>query len=331
MPYTIKINGADHAVDVDGDTPLLWVLRDVLGMTGTKFGCGMALCGACTVHLDGSRCAPASPRRSVGAAAITTIEAIGDDAGRARRSSRPGSTSRSSSAATASPARSCRRRRCWPATRNPSDADIDAAMSGNICRCGTYVRIRAAIKQAAQAGNGTTGRLNMPLDRISRTTGGCRALAAGPSCRRRPRRRRRLMLSVGLSRRLTAARAACRSRRRRLRAQRLHPHRSRGKVTLIMPKVEMGQGTYTVHADADRRGAGGGARPGAARARAAQRKALWQPALGGSRRPAARPRCAPSGSRCARPARPRARMLVVGGGPALEGRSGVLPRRQAAR
>ena len=79
MPYTIKVNGAEHSVDVDGDIPLLWVLRDVLGMTGTKFGCGMALCGACTVHMNGAPMRSCvSPIGSVGDAAITTIEAIGE-------------------------------------------------------------------------------------------------------------------------------------------------------------------------------------------------------------------------------------------------------------
>lgn len=79
MAYTVKVNGMDHSVDVDGDAPLLWVLRDILGLTGTKFGCGMALCGACTVHIDGQPVRSCiTPVESVGKAAITTIEAIGD-------------------------------------------------------------------------------------------------------------------------------------------------------------------------------------------------------------------------------------------------------------
>ncbi len=150
MSYDIKVNGAVQSVDVDGDTPLLWVLRDVLGMTGTKFGCGMALCGACTVHVDGV------PTRScitsidnVGAAAITTIEAIGATPAGAKIQKawldrevvqcgycQSGQIMSAAALIASNP--------------HPSDSDIDAAMSGNICRCGTYLRIREAIKQAAQ-------------------------------------------------------------------------------------------------------------------------------------------------------------------------------------
>ena len=145
----LQINGQVREVDVVEDTPLLWVLRDVLGLTGTKFGCGIAQCGACTVHIDGK------PVRScmlpVGAVrdrAVTTIEGVG-----------------------ASPV-GAKVQKAWleveviqcgycqsgqimsaaallAATPNPDDSDIDAAMAGNICRCGTYVRIRAAIKRAA--------------------------------------------------------------------------------------------------------------------------------------------------------------------------------------
>src|ERR1700730_14357602 len=150
MAFTIKINGLDHTVDVDGDTPLLWVLRDVLGMTGTKFGCGMALCGACTVHMDGTATRSCiTTIDSVGSAAITTIEAVGNTpSGRKIQKAwldlevvqcgycQSGQIM-SASALLAS-------------NSHPTDADIDDAMSGNICRCGTYVRIREAIKQAAQ-------------------------------------------------------------------------------------------------------------------------------------------------------------------------------------
>jgi isoquinoline 1-oxidoreductase alpha subunit len=155
MAYSIQVNGKTHSVDVDGDTPLLWVLRDVLGMTGTKFGCGMALCGACTVHIDGVASRSCiTPVESVGDSKITTIEAIGATAAGARIQQAwldrevpqcgycQSGQIMSASALLASNSR-------------PTDADIDDAMSGNICRCGTYVRIREAIKQAAQS---TTGR-----------------------------------------------------------------------------------------------------------------------------------------------------------------------------
>ena len=151
MTYRIKVNGEDKEVDVDGDIPLLWVLRDVLGMTGTKFGCGIGQCGACTVHIDGQ------PTRSciatidsVGASAVTTIEAIGETpAGKA--------VQKAWIALEVPQCGYCQSGQIMSAAgllarnANPSDADIDAAMSGNICRCGTYRRIRAAIKQAAQA------------------------------------------------------------------------------------------------------------------------------------------------------------------------------------
>jgi isoquinoline 1-oxidoreductase alpha subunit len=157
MPFTIKVNGVDQMADVDGDTPLLWVLRDVLGMTGTKFGCGMALCGACTVHMDGNPIRSCiTSIDSVGTAAITTIEAIGDTpAGKKIQQAwldmevvqcgycQSGQIMSAAALLAGNP--------------HPSDADIDSAMSGNICRCGTYVRIRAAIKQAALAGAGTQG------------------------------------------------------------------------------------------------------------------------------------------------------------------------------
>jgi isoquinoline 1-oxidoreductase alpha subunit len=149
MPFTIKVNGAAHSVDVDADIPLLWVLRDVLGMTGTKFGCGMALCGACTVHMNGAPMRSCVfPIGSVGDAAITTIEAIGETPAGAKVQKawldlevvqcgycQSGQIMSASALLASNP--------------SPSDTDIDAAMSGNICRCGTYARIREAIKQAA--------------------------------------------------------------------------------------------------------------------------------------------------------------------------------------
>ena len=131
--------------------PLLWVLRDVLGMTGTKFGCGMALCGACTVHIDGAPTRSCTtPVASVGSKAITTIEAIGrTPQGTAVQKAwldlevvqcgycQSGQIMSASALLASNP--------------HPTDSEIDAAMSGNICRCGTYVRIRQAIKQAAQS------------------------------------------------------------------------------------------------------------------------------------------------------------------------------------
>jgi isoquinoline 1-oxidoreductase alpha subunit len=149
MAFTISINGKTHTVDVDGDTPLLWALRDVLGMTGTKFGCGMALCGACTVHIDGQATRSCiTTVDSVGDSKIATIEAIGaTPAGKAIQKAwldlevvQCGYCQSGQIMSAAA---------LLAENAHPSDADIDAAMSGNICRCGTYVRIRAAIKEAA--------------------------------------------------------------------------------------------------------------------------------------------------------------------------------------
>ena len=151
MTINIRINQQSEHVDVDPDTPLLWVLRDVLGMTGTKFGCGIGLCGACTVHVDGvpvRSCV--TPVGSLGTSEITTIEAVGATPAGARIQKAwldlevvqcgycQSGQIMSASALIAE-------------NSNPSDADIDDAMSGNICRCGTYVRIREAIKQAAKS------------------------------------------------------------------------------------------------------------------------------------------------------------------------------------
>ena len=134
MSFEIKVNGAVKSVDVDGDTPLLWVLRDVLGMTGTKFGCGMALCGACTVHLDGAPTRSCiTPIDSVGTSAITTIEAIGATPAGAKIQKawldrevvqcgycQSGQIMSAAALIAGNP--------------NPTDADIDDGMSGNICR-----------------------------------------------------------------------------------------------------------------------------------------------------------------------------------------------------
>src|SRR5271168_2793122 len=149
MAITIKVNGVNRTVNVDGDTPLLWVLRDVLGMTGTKFGCGIAQCGACTVHLDGKPVRSCLLRvDSIGSRAITTIEAIGSTANGAR-------VQKAWLDLEVIQCGYCQSGQIMSATAlldaipRPDDADIDAAMAGNICRCGTYVRIRQAIKNGA--------------------------------------------------------------------------------------------------------------------------------------------------------------------------------------
>jgi isoquinoline 1-oxidoreductase subunit alpha len=147
MAFNLRVNGSAHRVEVDGDTPLLWVLRDVLGMTGTKFGCGVALCGACTVIIDGTpRRSCITPISGVGNGAVTTIEGIGER-GRALQRAwldltvvqcgycQSGQLMSAAALLMAAP--------------KPSDSEIDSAMSGNVCRCGTYQRIRAAIHRAA--------------------------------------------------------------------------------------------------------------------------------------------------------------------------------------
>ena len=149
MSFTIKVNDRQHVVDIDGDTPLLWAIRDVIGMTGTKFGCGIAQCGACTVHLDGEPVRSCVlPVGSIGQRAITTIEAIsqtpaGQSIQKAWLDVDVVQCGYCQSGQIMSAAALIQR------TPNPSDADIDMAMSGNVCRCCTYSRIRAAIKQAA--------------------------------------------------------------------------------------------------------------------------------------------------------------------------------------
>jgi isoquinoline 1-oxidoreductase alpha subunit len=149
MAFKLKINDTTHEVDVDGDIALLWVLRDVLGMTGTKFGCGEALCGACTVHLDGQPVRSCqTPIDSVGDSTVTTIEAIG-------RAPQGAALQKAWLELEVVQCGYCQSGQIVSAaallkdTPKPTDADIDAAMSGNVCRCGTYQRIRAAIKQAA--------------------------------------------------------------------------------------------------------------------------------------------------------------------------------------
>lgn len=149
MAFSIQINGDTHTLDVDGDTPLLWVIRDVLGMTGTKFGCGQALCGACTVHVDGvptRSCV--TPVDSIEGSQITTIEALETTA--------HGKALQDAWIAFEVPQCGyCQSGQLMSAAAllsdipKPTDEDIDNAMSGNVCRCGTYQRIRAAIKHAS--------------------------------------------------------------------------------------------------------------------------------------------------------------------------------------
>lgn len=153
MAHNINVNGKPMTFDVPQDMPLLWVLRDVGGLTGTKFGCGMGLCGACTVHLDGQAVRSCiTPVSAAASKRITTIEGVGaDQIGKVVQKAwrelnvpqcgycQPGQIMSATALLRAKP--------------KPTDADIDGAMSGNICRCGTYPRIRAAIKRAA----GSTG------------------------------------------------------------------------------------------------------------------------------------------------------------------------------
>lgn len=149
MSTTFILNGKSTTVDVDPSTPILWVLRDSLGLTGTKFGCGMAQCGACTVHLNGEAVRSCvTPVSAAAAARIETIEAVGGDrVGRAVEDA----WIRNDVAQCGY----CQSGQVMSATallkkvRVPTDAQIDEAMAGNICRCGSYVRIRAAIKDAA--------------------------------------------------------------------------------------------------------------------------------------------------------------------------------------
>lgn len=150
MAFALKVNGTAHSVDVDGDTPLLWVLRDVLGLTGTKFGCGVALCGACTVHLDGAPVRSCVlPVEAIGQRAVTTIEAI-DMTAAGRNVQKAWLDLEVVQCGYCQSGQIMSAAALLAGNAHPSDADIDAAMSGNICRCGTYVRIRTAIKRAAQ-------------------------------------------------------------------------------------------------------------------------------------------------------------------------------------
>lgn len=149
MSVTLNVNGVNHTVDAEPDTPLLWAIRDHIELTGTKFGCGMALCGACTVHLDGQPVRSCTtPISYVAGKKVTTIEGIQSKVAKAVQEAwtelqvpqcgycQSGQIMSATALLEANP--------------NPSDADIDAAMQGNVCRCATYVRIRNAIKTAAK-------------------------------------------------------------------------------------------------------------------------------------------------------------------------------------
>jgi isoquinoline 1-oxidoreductase subunit alpha len=149
MAFTLTINGQSRTADVDGDTPLLWVLRDTLGLVGAKFGCGAALCGACTVHLDGAPVrACITPVESVGRKKVTTIEGVGKTPVGAR-------VQEAWKAVDVPQCGYCQAGQIMSATAlltekpKPTDEDIDAAMNGNLCRCATYIRIRKAIKVAS--------------------------------------------------------------------------------------------------------------------------------------------------------------------------------------
>lgn len=153
MSISLSVNGKDHRVDVEPDTPLLWVLRDTLGLTGTKYGCGISMCGACTVHLDGKAARSCSlPVSAVGDRKVTTIEGISANGLNVVQKAwveedvvqcgycQPGQVMAATALLKENP--------------NPSDEDIDSAMSRNVCRCGVYQRIRKAIHRAAEMKSG---------------------------------------------------------------------------------------------------------------------------------------------------------------------------------
>jgi isoquinoline 1-oxidoreductase alpha subunit len=146
---TITVNNQMVNVDAESDTPLLWVLRDHLGMTGTKYGCGMALCGACTVHIDGAATRSCVlPLSAVQGKSITTIEGLSKD--RSHAVQRAWLEIDVPQCGYCQSGQIMSAAALLKANSRPSDADIDAAMSGNICRCGTYPRIRKAIHRAAE-------------------------------------------------------------------------------------------------------------------------------------------------------------------------------------
>jgi isoquinoline 1-oxidoreductase alpha subunit len=157
MPFTLTVNGRSSEVDVPADMPLLWVLRDVLALKGTKFGCGIAQCGACTVHIDGQPTRSCiTPASTVAGRRITTIEGLSPDGTHPLQ--------RAWLEVDVPQCGYCQAGQLMSAaallasTPNPTDADIDRAMAGNICRCGTYLRIRKAIHEAAALASADAGR-----------------------------------------------------------------------------------------------------------------------------------------------------------------------------
>ena len=153
---TLNVNGRNHTVDADPGTPILWALRDTLGLTGTKFGCGAALCGACTVHLDGAAIRSCvTPISAAEGKRLTTVEAVTGGADRVGAAVHAAWVKHD-----VAQCGYCQSGQIMSATaflkslpkgQKPSAADIDAAMAGNVCRCGTYERIRAAVAEAARA------------------------------------------------------------------------------------------------------------------------------------------------------------------------------------
>lgn len=148
----LTVNGASHEIDVDPSTPLLWVIRDYIGLTGTKFGCGIAMCGACVVHMDGQPLRSCvTPVRAVAGHRITTIEGIGADDANLHPVQQAWIDEQVPQCGYCQSGQIMSAAALLARVPSPTDADIDQAMAGNLCRCGTYPRIRKAIKRAAAA------------------------------------------------------------------------------------------------------------------------------------------------------------------------------------
>ena len=306
MP-NLNVNGKVHEFDAEPDTPLLWVLREQLGLTGTKYGCGVAQCGACTVHIDGVADAQLRAAGVVGRRGREDRDDRRACPPTARtRCRRRGSRSTCRSAATASRGMIMAAAALLKTTPNPTDADIDAAMT-NICRCGTYNRVRAAIKAAAAADVKAAGlahrarRRERRHERVTTRVSRRRFLGASAALRRRPRRR----LPHSVRRRRGRAgtpptRRDQRLGRRPARRHRHHPHRA----------LRDGPG----HADRPRAARRRGARvrlgEGPHRVPDARARTSRATASGATSRPAAAAASAIRRSTCARAAPRRAMMLV---------------------